>query len=331
METQNIQNEEGSTKPQLETIAARRRFIAAAFSVSVLIGAGMAIAAAHPLGGASSAQSALAGQAVLDMFDGIEIEARSAIALDLTNGKVLYAKNPDEQRPLASLTKVMTIHVAAQVLDPDQNIKVSHDAVVRGESGGPNWGEEWSARDLMDYTLIASSNVGAEALAEAADFLIREQYADAPDDGSATVWRMNAVARELGMTETYFLNPSGLDIGTTTAGAEWSARDMARLFGYLATTSPDLYAATTRRDISLSALHGKTRDARNTNDALPEIPGLIIGKTGSTDLAGGNLAVVFDVGIGHPVAIVVLGSSEKGRFFDAETLVDSVRKSIAMN
>jgi D-alanyl-D-alanine carboxypeptidase len=51
------------------------------------------------------------------------------------------------------------------------------------------------------------------------------------------------------------------------------------------------------------------------------IPGLLLSKTGYTDLAGGNLALVFDSGIGHPIAVVVLGSSQKARFTDGTTLV----------
>jgi D-alanyl-D-alanine carboxypeptidase len=53
-----------------------------------------------------------------------------------------------------------------------------------------------------------------------------------------------------------------------------------------------------------------------------------MGKTGFTDLAGGNLAIVFDVGLAHPVVAVVLGSSEEGRFSDMQKLVDRARRFV---
>jgi len=66
---------------------------------------------------------------------------------------------------------------------------------------------------------------------------------------------------------------------------------------------------------------GVEHTANNTNKALGEIPGLIAGKTGFTDLADGNLAIMFDAGVGHPVAVVVLHSSKDGRFEDVKRLV----------
>jgi len=56
---------------------------------------------------------------------------------------------------------------------------------------------------------------------------------------------------------------------------------------------------------------------------LGAIPGIIMGKTGYTDLAGGNLAVVFDAGVGHPVVAVVMGSTQDGRFSDMKQLVSA--------
>jgi D-alanyl-D-alanine carboxypeptidase len=61
----------------------------------------------------------------------------------------------------------------------------------------------------------------------------------------------------------------------------------------------------------------------NTNQDVEHIPNLLLSKTGFTDLAGGNLVVVYDAGINHPVAIVVLGSTEEGRFTDVKTLLNA--------
>ena len=56
---------------------------------------------------------------------------------------------------------------------------------------------------------------------------------------------------------------------------------------------------------------------------MQAIPGLLGGKTGYTNLAGGNLAVIYDAGLNHPIVVVVLGSTLEGRFGDVETLVDA--------
>ena len=65
---------------------------------------------------------------------------------------------------------------------------------------------------------------------------------------------------------------------------------------------------------------------KNTDELVNEIPGLIAGKTGYSDLAGGNLAVIFDAGFDHPLAVVVLGSTSEGRFNDVKQLVAAAVK-----
>ena len=66
----------------------------------------------------------------------------------------------------------------------------------------------------------------------------------------------------------------------------------------------------------------------NTNESLGRYPGILGSKTGYTDLAGGNLVIVFDVGINHPVAAVVLGSTREGRFEDMAKLTQATLKTI---
>jgi D-alanyl-D-alanine carboxypeptidase len=62
---------------------------------------------------------------------------------------------------------------------------------------------------------------------------------------------------------------------------------------------------------------------KNTNQGVVQVPGALLSKTGFTDLAGGNLVVVFDAGMAHPVAVVVLGSTVEGRFTDVKRLMDA--------
>ena len=140
---------------------------------------------------------------------------------------------------------------------------------------------------------------------------------------------MNDIARELDLRHTYFLNVSGLDVSDTLSGAYGSARDVAGLFAYAVRAALFVFARTAQDGIRITSADGTQKTILfNTNNSIGDIPGLMMGKTGLTDLAGGNLAVVFDAGIGHPVAAVVLGSTQNGRFSDIETLVQAARESI---
>ncbi len=253
-----------------------------------------------------------------------EIIARAAYVQDLTTGAVLYEKNADTQLPLASITKVPLALVAAEFLSPNDVVVVSMDAVLRGE-GGLGEGERWRADDLIDYTLVVSSNVGAEALAEAVDEPIRRVFPQAPL-GSAAVWRMNVLAEELGLSQTYFVNPSGLDETLTQPGAMGSAKDIARILRYAAFEMPDVFEATRNPSEIGHPLNTDTKEVENTNDALPDIPGLVLGKTGFTDLAGGNLAIIYEAGPSRPVVAVLLGSTKEGRFEDMRALIRAAQE-----
>lgn len=278
---------------------------------------------------ASHAQAASAAAVLTkNAFADISTEAKSAIVIDLKTGKVLYQKNQDVQLPLASIAKVQLALTVAQVLSPDEFITIPFDTAPEGSRERLAAGQKWRVQDVVNFTLISSSNEGAEILAHAAAEDISALYPDAPGD-TATLWRMNEDARALGLGNTYFLNVSGLDESFTQSGAYSSARDIARLFAYALASHPEVLASTAREGIHLRDSSGNTTEALNTNDAVPLIPGLIMGKTGFTDLAGGNLAIVFDVGLAHPVVAVVLGSSREGRFTDMRTLVDATRAAIA--
>ncbi len=248
-----------------------------------------------------------------------QLTAISAYVLDVATGEILYAKNADAQLPIASITKLFTVATAYEALSPESVVRVSLDAVMRGE-GGLGEGEEWLMRDLADYTLIVSSNVGAEALAEAASPRFRNG-AERP-----AIERMNQLARELGLERTYFLNASGLDVSETQASAMSSARDLAHFLRYLYGKT-ELFSGTLNPTGEYKPLNAETLYAKNTNDAIPDIPGLIFGKTGFTDLAGGTLAVLFEMGPARPVAIVVLGSTREARFSDVRALIRYISPS----
>jgi D-alanyl-D-alanine carboxypeptidase len=259
-------------------------------------------------------------------FAGVSLVARAAIVVDETTGRTLYAYHPEVQLPLASLTKVALVLAVSEVVKPDDIIDIPYDTAPPGSYQRLAKGERWYARDVIDFTLAASSNLGADILAGAANASLHARYPASPAD-QATLWRMNDLAKQLGLQHTYFLNDNGLDESTTQSGAYGSAQDIAKLFAYAASTTPTTFSATTLPTFTITSIDGAETSAINTDEALPAISGMIMGKTGYTDLAGGNLAVVFE-DQGHEIVAVVLGSTESGRFEDMKALVSRASAAI---
>lgn len=255
-------------------------------------------------------------------FESVSLSADAAIVLDIQSGEVLYEKNADTRLPLASLTKVPLAFVVAESLDPQLFITLQEPLPALPDANGIAAGARLRVQDLIDYTLAASSNEGAVVLSRIADGAIRERFPEAPET-LAVLWRMNTLAGERRLSQTSFANPTGLDVDETTAGAYGSARDTAWFFAFFAEKNPDIFAKTTKSAFSFGPVA-----VGNTNQALSAIPGFVLGKTGFTDLAGGNLAVVFEAHLGRPVAIVVLGSTKEGRFADVRTLVNLTREAL---
>ena len=323
-ETAPVQSETPQSQRLLLGAPPLRQMLVGGTFLAISIMSGMALVVAYlpPFGDSvPETQVAAAEVAQPNLFDAVTVTGKGAYVVDASNDRVLYAKNPDAQLPLASITKVVLALVVADVLPMESTVTISSDAVMKG-GGGLTYGEEWRVRDLIDYMLIASSNTAAEALAEAAETGIRVKYPQAPAD-RAVIWRMNRLASDLGMGATYFLNPSGLDESLTQAGALGSAKDIATLFSYALRTNRELFAGTSREFATLGPLNAPKRDVHNTNEALAAIPHIYMGKTGLTDLAGGNLAIAYDAGENHPIIVIVLGSTQEGRFSDVTKLVET--------
>ena len=201
-------------------------------------------------------------------------------------------------------------------------ITISYDSLNEEGDSGLFAFEEWNAKDLLDFMLVVSSNDGADALAAAAGGakVIRHgTEEDTPE--SAFVEEMNTIAQDIGLTQTYFVNETGLDPTTHLSGGYGSAKDAALLLEHIIMESPGLVEATTYPTVTFRSKSNFEHMATNTNEIIGSIPGLIASKTGFTDLAGGNLVVAFDAGINRPIVISVLGSSKEGRFTDVEQLV----------
>ena len=258
-------------------------------------------------------------------FDEISIEAQSAIVWDVREQRVLFNKYADTVHPLASITKLMTALVAYELLDPDQVVTITHNAIMTEGDSGFTEGEQFFMRDLADLTLIESSNDGAAALSEQAGGVVLP----GADTSAVFVSAMNEKADERGLSKTMFKNSTGLDISEEEAGAYGSARDVAYLMEYLITKYPDAAALTTLDMTTIPDIDGRYHVVKNTNQDVAGIHGLIASKTGYTLLSGGNLVIAVNIGLNRPFIIAILGSSTSGRFTDALTLLKEARIAAA--
>ncbi|MEO8638194.1 MAG: hypothetical protein ABI430_04835 [Candidatus Taylorbacteria bacterium] len=255
-------------------------------------------------------------------FENIELEAKAVYVLDVVNGKVLYEKNGNVPLPLASLVKVMTALVGSDLVPKDSVIEIDGNALSKEGDTGLALGEKWNFQELIDFTLLVSSNDGASAIREKADLILGER------DGvgyqaSDFIREMNVKVAELGLKDTRFLNETGLDENTEEAGGYGSARDMAQLFSFIITQKPRLLEATKYDGLMIKSLDGILHDLVNTRKNSLAIPSILGSKTGFTNLAQGNFLVAFDAGLRYPIVIAVLGSSQEGRFADAQRLANA--------
>lgn len=260
-------------------------------------------------------------------FDNIKITGKSAYIWDIANQKVLYAKDSETKRPLASITKMMTAIVALESAKGADMIRINdQDLQTEGDSGLIS-SEKWSLNNLLALTLVSSSNDGAEAIAASVGNLININTQTREGMVDSFVQKMNQKSTQLEFRSFYFTTPTGLDVGNTPGGVG-SAHDVAKLFEYTLRKHSNLLQYTAQPKVKFESTENIVHRVTNTNEIASITSGIIGGKTGFTDLAGGNLAVVVDVGIQHPVAIVVLGSTKEARFTDVTKLIEATKLSL---
>lgn len=263
-------------------------------------------------------------------FKSISIEARAAYVFNLKTNTVLYAKNENEKLPLASITKLMTALLAREHMSESTVLTLTKDDLAAEGDSGLRPGERWRIGDLLNVMLLVSSNDAAHAVAGFVgvdgQVEIKESTVDAR---THFIKMMNDKAHLLGFEQMEFFNESGLDIDGARNGGYGSAHNVAQLFTELWGKYPETVEVTSRKDARIFSQDNIAHVLPNTNEIIGHIPGLIASKTGYTTIAGGNLAVIFDRGVGDPVVAVVLGSSYKGRFDDMEKLVVAANQGSA--
>lgn len=239
-----------------------------------------------------------------------EINAKAALTEDLFSGEVLFSKNSGEILPLASLTKIISALVVLDQSTLEEEVVVSKEAV---EAPGPSSlkvGEHFKAGDLLAMAMVESSN---DAIAALVLHTIQKNNADY--DWFLDLMRKKAEA--LGASGMNFYNISGLDLSESVSGAYGSAEDIMKITE--ASLASPLWGLGEIREII--SREGIKHALKPTNDLAPELTPLVGSKTGYTDLAGGNLLVIVEYPIGRPLGIVVLSSTEEGRFEDVKRIL----------
>jgi len=222
-------------------------------------------------------------------------DARAFFVMNAATGEVLAGHNAHKSVPIASITKLMTVLVALKHLRPDDVVRVTGYAAQVGESRIPlHRGERITVHDLLAGALIQSANNAADALASAAS------NGDIP----LFVRWMNARARALGLRDTLFVRPDGLD----APGHVSSARDVAVL-AQVAMHSAIVRDLVRRR---ADSIENGTFVTHTWNDLLGVFPGLIGVKTGHTDDAGW-CEVAAARRAGYTIYAVILGSPTRAR------------------
>jgi len=257
----------------------------------------------------STAVSA-SGELAADAKVELNLNCKSAILLEQTTGTVLYQKNENERLPIASVTKIMTLLLTMEAIENgslslSDTIPISENAASMGGSQvylEP--GEIISLDDVLKAVFVSSANDGAVALAEAVSGSVE-----------GFVAKMNERASALGMHDTVFYNPTGLDDGETNLS---SAKDVALMSNALL-KYPKIYDYTT---IWIDSIRNGAFGLSNTNKLIRFYPGATGLKTGSTAKAKYCVSASAERNGLKLCAVVLAGETSNDRFQAAKTLLD---------
>ena len=222
----------------------------------------------------------------------LDTDAASAAVLDVASGVLLYAKNENQRRSVASTTKIMSALITLEYGDLQKEYTVTAaDAAVEGTALGIRKGDVLSVESLLYGLLLVSGNDAAHALANAVC-----------GSQKAFVAKMNVKARSLGLKNTHFENPAGLSHSTHFS----SALDMARLSAY-ALKNEQFQKICAMKDAVITFIKPhKQVSLHNHNRLLSTYPGCVGIKTGYTADAGRCLVSAAKKG-GQTVVAVTLG------------------------
>ena len=222
-------------------------------------------------------------------IDKNQLYAQSAVLMDAASGRVLFEKEGETVRPMASTTKIMTCILTLENGNLDDEVEVSdYAASMPDVQLHIRKGEHYRLKDLLCSLMLESHNDSAVAIAE---------HIGGSVEGFAQM--MNDKAREIGCTDTYFITPNGLDAqedimtedgGVKTVMHSTTARDLALIMSYCIKKSPkkDEFLEITRAPSHSFSNSDGTRSftCNNHNAFLTMMEGALSGKTGFTGKAG---------------------------------------------
>ena len=277
--------------------------------ISTLLALSLCVIWAAPVSADGNPEEVMSDEVVPTAADVADIPAKSAILMDATSGRVLFEKNPDEPMPPASITKIMTLLLVFEAMDEGKltytdMVTCSENANSMG--GTQIWlevGEQMSAEDLIKATAINSANDAAMALAE-----------HVGGSEMAFVEMMNQKAKDLGTTNTHFVNPTGLDAD----GHVSTARDIALMSRELLKHKDITKFSTVWMD---SLRDGKT-GLTNTNKLVRFYKGCTGLKTGTTDGAGSCLSATAERNGLSLIAVSMGSTTSDERFSSCRTMLD---------
>ena len=240
------------------------------------------------------------------------ITSPSVALMEASTGRMIFEKNADERRPVASVTKVMTILLTLEAVDAgtvglDDRVPVSERAMSMGGSQVfLDAGQSYKLRDLLKSVIVASANDSAVALAE---------YMDGTEE--AFVRRMNERAEALGLADTHYVNCTGLP----AQGHYTTARDVARLSAQL-DRHPLYYEFSTIWMGEIGHKGGRKTQMTNTNRLIRFYEGCDGYKTGSTNEARYCIAATAKKNGLRLIAVVLGANAGQTRFDEARAMLE---------
>lgn len=229
-------------------------------------------------------------------LDAPSVTAQGVCFVDTKSGKVLYAKNPTQKLPIASLTKIMTMVIAMEHKSLDDQFVVSQRAAdMEPDKMLLIAGERLTLKELLYGIFLISANDAAEVLAEGTT-----------GDREEFIMLMNSKAKQLGMKDTYFVNPTGLDEDSNNSYS--TAYDMAILTRYLIRNYPEVVEISQTAHVYFPAAEDhQSYDMYSGINLLTTYPGVVGFKTGYTPEAGFTIVTLARKD-GHEILGVLLGS-----------------------
>lgn len=250
--------------------------------------------------------------APLEPVSSFDLQTPSYLLMEASTGQVILEQNADETRPVASVTKLMTLLLVLEALDAgtvsltDSIVCSSNAAGMGGSQALLDAGSAYPLEDLLKSTIVASANDSAVALAE-----------HLAGTEANFVERMNRRAAELGLTQTVYQNCTGLP----AEGQHTTARDVANLSRQIG-RHPLYYQYSTLWMDTLEHPGGRTTDLVNTNRLVRFFEGCDGYKTGSTDEARYCISATAQKDGMRLIAVLLGTPASQTRFNEARKLLE---------